>query len=183
MMNRILVIGATGTVGHQVVSRLVSAGAHVRAMTRNPDAAGFPPGVETRCGDLTVPETLDACLERIGAVFLVWVVPPTTAAAVLERIAKHARRVVFLSAPIKTAHPFFQQPNPMREMMTQIERLIENSGLEWTFLRPGIFAANALQWWAPQIRSGDRVRWPYLAAPTAPIHERDIAQVAVRALC
>jgi uncharacterized protein YbjT (DUF2867 family) len=60
---------------------------------------------------------------------------------------------------------------------------IEGSGLQWTFLRPGIFASNALRWWAPQIRSGDRVRWPYLAAPTAPIHEQDIARVAVRALC
>jgi uncharacterized protein YbjT (DUF2867 family) len=39
-------------------------------------------------------------------------------------------------------------------------------------------------WCAPQIRAGgDVVRWPYLAAPTAPIEERDIAAVAVRALC
>ena len=47
-----------------------------------------------------------------------------------------------------------------------------------------MFAANALSWWAPQIRAGaDVVRWPHVAAPTAPIHERDIAAVAVRALC
>jgi uncharacterized protein YbjT (DUF2867 family) len=178
-VNRILVIGATGTVGRQVVSQLVSTDAQVRAMTRNPDAAGLPPEVEVMRGDLTTPETLDACLRGVDSVFLVWVAPPATAAAVLERIAKHARRIVFLSAPIKTAHPFFQQPNPMREMTAQLERLIETSGLQWTFLRPGIFAANALHWWAPQIRSGDHVRWPYLSAPTAPIHEHDIARVAV----
>jgi uncharacterized protein YbjT (DUF2867 family) len=64
-----------------------------------------------------------------------------------------------------------------------MERLIETAGCEWTFLRPGMFAANALGWWAPQVRAGDVVRWPHLAAPTAPIHERDIAAVAVRALC
>jgi uncharacterized protein YbjT (DUF2867 family) len=46
-----------------------------------------------------------------------------------------------------------------------------------------MFAANALRWWAPQIRVGNVVRWPHLAAPTAPIDERDIAAVAVRALC
>jgi uncharacterized protein YbjT (DUF2867 family) len=46
-----------------------------------------------------------------------------------------------------------------------------------------MFAANALSWWAPQIRAGDVVRWPHLSAPTAPIDERDIAAVAVRALC
>ena len=86
------------------------------------------------------------------------------------------------SAPIKTAHPLFQQPNSLRAMFEQIERLIETSGLAWTFLRPGMFAANALSWWAPQISAGDVVRWPHLAAPTAPIDERDIAAVAVRAL-
>jgi uncharacterized protein YbjT (DUF2867 family) len=69
-------------------------------------------------------------------------------------------------------------------MGEQIERLIEASALQWTFLRPGMFAANALWWWAPQLRAGgDVVRWPYLSAPTAPIDERDIAAVAVRALC
>jgi len=46
-----------------------------------------------------------------------------------------------------------------------------------------MFAANSLSWWAPQIRAGDVVRWPYVAAPTAPIDDRDIAAVAVRALC
>jgi uncharacterized protein YbjT (DUF2867 family) len=181
-MNRILVIGATGTVGRHVVSQLADTGAQVRAMSREPDAAGLPPQVEVMRGDLTLPETLDACLDDIDTVFLVWVAPPSTAGAVLERIAKHAQRLVFLSAPIKTAHPFFQQPNPMREMMAQIEHQIETSGLRCTVLRPGIFAANALHWWAPQIRRGDHIRWPYPGAPTAPIHEYDIARVAVRVL-
>jgi uncharacterized protein YbjT (DUF2867 family) len=45
-----------------------------------------------------------------------------------------------------------------------------------------MFAGNALRFWAPQIRAGDVVRWPHLAVPTAPIDERDIAAVAVRAL-
>src|SRR5438046_5299842 len=68
-------------------------------------------------------------------------------------------------------------------LFEQIERLIETSGLECTFLRPGMFAANALSWWAQQIMAGDVVRWPHRSAPTAPIDERDIAAVAVRALC
>jgi uncharacterized protein YbjT (DUF2867 family) len=101
----------------------------------------------------------------------------------LQRIAKHARRVVFLSAPLKTAHPLFQQPIPGPVMIEQIERLIETAGLAWTILRPGMFAASALSWWAPQIRTGNVVRWPHLSAATAPIDERDIAAVAVRALC
>jgi uncharacterized protein YbjT (DUF2867 family) len=182
-MNHILVIGGTGTVGRQVLSQLSAKGAQVRALARNPGAARLPPRVEVVGGDLTLPETLDSCLDGIHAVFLVWTAPAAAVAPALERIAKHARRIVFLSAPLKTAHPLFQQPNPLRAMVEQIERLIENSGLQWTFLRPGMFAANALSWWAPQIRAGDVVRWPHLDAPTAPIDERDIAAVAVRALC
>jgi len=137
-------------------------------------------------GDLTIPETLERCLNGVDAVFLLWSAPPGTVARALELIVEHARRIVFLSSPYKTPHPFFQkpQPNPTSALHAEIERQIETSGRQWTFLRPGIFAANALEWWAPQIRAGaDAIRWPYVAAPTAPIHERDIAAVAVRVLC
>ena len=182
-MNRILVIGGTGTVGRQVVSRLVAANVQVRALVRNPNATRLPPQVEVVRGDLTLPETLDPCLDGIDTVFLVWTAPAAAVTPALQRIAKRATRIVLLSAPIKTAHPLFQQPNPLRAMFEQIEKQIEASGLQWTFLRPGMFAANALSWWAPQIRASDVVRWPHLGAPTAPIDERDIAAVAVRALC
>src|SRR6266481_696797 len=182
-MNPILVIGATGTVGRQVVFRLAATGTQVRAMARTPGAARLPPQVEVVRGDLTLPETLDRCLDGIDTVFLVWTAPAGTVAPALERITKRARRIVYLSAPLKTPHPLFQQPNPLRAMFERIERLIETSGVQWTFLRPGMFAANALSWWAPQIRAGDVVRWPHLAALTAPIDERDIVAVAVRALC
>jgi uncharacterized protein YbjT (DUF2867 family) len=64
-----------------------------------------------------------------------------------------------------------------------MERSIEQSGLEWTFVRAGMFAGNARHFWGPQIRAGGVIRWPYLHSPTAPTDERDIATVAVRALC
>lgn len=182
-MNRVLVIGATGNIGRHLVSHLVASNVPVRAMVRDPDTAGLPPKVEVMRGDLTIPETLDACLEGIEAVFLVWVVPPTTAAAVVKRIADRTRRIVFLTAPLKTPHPFFQQPNPSRDMAEYVERLIETSGMEWTFLRAGMFAGNARHFWGPSIRAGGVVRWPYLNAPTAPTDERDLAAVAARALC
>src|SRR5438132_4849397 len=121
-LNRILVIGGTGNVGRHVVSQLAATGARFRAMTRNPDAAGFPPQVEVVRGDLTVPETLDRCLQDIDAVFVVWVAPATAAASALERIAKHARRIVFLTAPLKTPHPVCQSPNPSRDAAARIAR-------------------------------------------------------------
>jgi len=91
-------------------------GAEVSALARNPTAACFPSEVEVLRDDLTVPESLDAYLDGIDAVFLVWTAPPATIAPVLERIANHARRIVFLSAPLKTPHPFFQQPNQARAL-------------------------------------------------------------------
>lgn len=182
-MKRILVIGATGTVGREVISQLTATNIRVRALTRNPDYANLPAQVEIVSGDLEIPATLDRSLEEVDAAFLVWTAPATAVAPALERIAKHVQRIVFLSSPHRTPHPLFQQPNPGATLHAEIERLIEDSGIQWTFLRPGMFAANALRWWAPKIRAGDVVRWPYAEAPTAPIHESDIAAVAVRALC
>jgi nucleoside-diphosphate-sugar epimerase len=80
-MNRILVIGGTGNVGRQVVDQLAATGARFRAMTRNPEAAGLPAQVEVVRGDLTIPETLNRCLQDIDTVFLVWVAPRAAAAA------------------------------------------------------------------------------------------------------
>jgi len=182
-MNRILVTGGTGNIGRHVVDQLVTARAPFRVMSRNPEAAGLPSGVEVVHGDLTRPETLDRCVEDVDAVFLVWVAPPDAAPAAIERIAAHARRIIFLTAPLKTPHPFFQQPNPSRDMAEGLERLIETSGMSRTFVRAGMFAGNARHFWGPQIRRGDVVRWPYVDAPTAPTDERDVAAVAVRALC
>lgn len=182
-MKRILVTGATGNVGRQVVSQLAATGeVEVRALTRDPASANLAGPVEVLRGDLTVPETLDPCLNGVDAVFLVWTTDPGAVAAALDRIARYARRIVFLSSPHQTPHPLFQQPNPLAKMHAEIERLIKASGLDWTFLRPGMFAVNARSWWAPQIRMGDVVRWPHGDAPTAPIHEADIARVAVSAL-
>ena len=178
----VLVTGATGRVGRVVVDRLVEAGVPVRALTRRPEAAVLPAGVEVVAGDLTVPESLDAGLRGAGAVLLVWTAAPATAAAVVERLATHARRVVFLSSPHQTPHPFFRQPNPMAVLHADIERLIAASGVQSTIIRPGVFASNSLFWWAPAIRAGGAVRWPYGAAETAPVDDRDVAAVAARTL-
>jgi uncharacterized protein YbjT (DUF2867 family) len=179
----VLVTGATGRVGRAVVDQLIDAGVPVRALTHSSESAAMlPANIEVVAGDLTVPESLDAGLRDVSAVFLVWTAPPATAPAVVERIATHTGRVVFLSAPHKTPHPFFQQPNPMAVLYANIELLIAAAGLESTIIRPGMFASNALSWWANPIRSGRVVRWPYGAAETAPVDDRDVAAVAARAL-
>jgi uncharacterized protein YbjT (DUF2867 family) len=179
----VLVTGATGRVGSIIVDLLTEAGVPVRALTHRVEAAAtLPANVEVVTGDLTVPESLDTGLRDVDTVFLVWTAPPTTVPAVVERLAAHARRVVFLSSPHQTPHPFFRQPNPMAVLHADIERLIAASGLESTIIRPGMFASNALFWWATAIRTGGTVRWPYGAAETAPVDDRDVAAVAARTL-
>lgn len=182
----VLVTGATGRIGRLVVDELLGVGARVRALTRRPELAALPAGVEVVAGDFTDPESLDAALDGAATVFLVWTTGPGTAPDVIERIASQPsprrRRVVYLSAPFRTPHPFFQQPNPMRDLHAEVERLLAASGLDVAILRPGMFATNALHWWAPQIRVGDVVRWPYASAETAPIDECDLAAVAARVL-
>ncbi|HWJ16412.1 MAG TPA: NAD(P)H-binding protein [Gemmatimonadaceae bacterium] len=182
----ILVTGATGRIGRLVVDALLGTGVRVRALTRRPQDASLPAAAEVLAGDFTVPSSLDAALSDVDAVFLVWTAPIATAATVIARLAARPsgepRRVVYLSAPYKTPHPFFQQPNPMRELLAEVERLLEATTARTVVLRPGMFASNALHWWGPQIRNGDVVRWPYGAAETAPVDELDVAAVAARAL-
>ncbi|MFL6241480.1 MAG: SDR family oxidoreductase, partial [Acidimicrobiia bacterium] len=176
----ILVTGATGTVGRQVVAQLLEVGATVRGLTRDPGSgsARLPAGAEVVAGDLAVPDGLGAALAGVDTVFLVW---PTLSAdhaapATIEAITKHARRVVYLSA-----NGASEEAGSILGSHAMIERLIRSSGAEWTFLRPGGFASNTLMW-APQIRSTGVVRWVYGAARRSLIHERDIAAVGVRAL-
>lgn len=174
----ILVTGATGHVGRHVVSQLLGTGAAVRALVRHPDSAGLPDGIEVVRGDLSLPPTLDKCLDGVEAVFLVWPgLPVDFASAVLEAVSKHARRIVYLSS-LSVRDDLEEQADPITAFHAAIERRIEQSGLEWTFLRSSGMATNTLGW-AQQIRADGVVRWPYSRAARSLIHEGDIASVAV----
>ncbi|MFI6769361.1 NAD(P)H-binding protein [Streptomyces sp. NPDC050355] len=182
--SRILVTGATGNVGRQVVSQLLAARVgEVRALTRAPDAARLPRTVEVHQGDLADSGALESALEGVDAVFLMWPFHSAEpAAAVVAALQRHARRVVLLSSgAVQSVLAWDQQPHPVGRSHRAVEQLIEHSGLRWTHLRPSTFAANAL-WWADQIRTGDAVRGAFGAVAMAPLHEADIAAVAVRAL-
>jgi uncharacterized protein YbjT (DUF2867 family) len=172
--SKILVTGATGTVGREVAYGLLEADADVRAMTRNPDSAALPESVEVVHGDLADVPGLEERVRGAEAVFLVWpFLTDDEAESVVDTIARHARRIVYLSAEAASERP--------DSFWAAVERHIEHSGLEWMFLRPTGFAANTLMW-ADQIRDSGVVRFPYGEAKRSLIHERDIAEVAVRAL-
>ncbi len=169
--NTILVIAATGNVGRRIVAGLREAGHAVRALTRDPDGAAFADGVEVRRGDLSSPGSIAACLDGVGAVFLLWPLHSgERLPAVLDVIARRARRVVFLGTGGVPDLPFEEQ-----------ERLVHGLGIESTVIKPSTFAVNTL-WWAGQIKADDVVRGAFGALPMSLIHEADMAAVAVRAL-
>jgi uncharacterized protein YbjT (DUF2867 family) len=177
----ILVVGATGNVGREVVSQLIAAGVATRAMTHRPRSADLPSNIDLVRGDLAVPDSLATALDGVHAVFLVWPMGDADGAQpVIEAIARHARRIVYLSTAA-VRDDMEQQPHPLSAMHARIEGLIARAGVEWTVLRATKFATNT-RGWAPQIRASGTVELPYGAAARSPIHQRDIAAVAVRAL-
>jgi uncharacterized protein YbjT (DUF2867 family) len=175
---RVLVTGATGTVGRHVVAQLRQRGVAVRALTRDPRPGRVPEDVEALVGDLAEPQTFARGLDGVDAVFLVWPFFNVDAApAVLDAIKQHSKRLVYLSAA-SVNDDLAPQPGLFHADM---ERAIARTGMESTFLRPTGFATNTLMW-ASQIRADGIVRWPYGGAARSLIHERDIAAVAAHAL-
>ncbi|MGV9799421.1 NmrA family NAD(P)-binding protein [Mycobacterium sp. NPDC003449] len=175
-MNTILVTGATGNVGRPLVTALVDAGVRVRAVTRNPETAGFPPGVEA----------VRSAAEGIAgasAVFLNSRALGADLAAIVELARTGGvRRLVTLSA-INADDEDARQPSRVRgDRNREVEQLAVASGLEWISLRPTVFASNFAGMWAAQIRSGDVISGPYATASTAVIVDADISAVAAVAL-
>ncbi|WP_262700436.1 MULTISPECIES: NAD(P)H-binding protein [Streptomyces] len=170
-----VVTGATGNVGSHVVKHLADAGADVLALTRDPEAARLPEGVRAARTD-------ELPLDGATALFLnpavVWQVGSEK---VLERAkASGVRRIVMLSSS-SVLDDVDPQRNPIGARHRALEDEVEATGLEWTFVRPGGFAANALQW-VDQIKAGDVVYGPYAGAQMALIHEADMGEVCARAL-
>jgi uncharacterized protein YbjT (DUF2867 family) len=162
----ILITGAGGVVGRRVITLLHQEGTTVTGITRAD-------------GDLFRPQWIEPALEGVEAIQI----SPRATGPGLEdlltlAVKQGVRRVVLLSATT-VAHPA-GEPR-FAAQFQQAEDLVTGSGLEWTVLRLADFAANALAW-VPQLKAGDVVRGAYGRAATSPIHETDIATVAVQAL-
>jgi uncharacterized protein YbjT (DUF2867 family) len=172
----IVVTGATGNVGRPLVSELAAAGVRVRAVSRTPETAGFPDGVET------VSSAVDA-LTGASAVFLNSRALGDDLADVVALARRNGvTKLVALSA-INADDDFSRQPSRFRgDRNKEVEQLAVDSGLDWVSLRPAVFVSNFVGMWSAQVRAGDVVGGPYAAASSAPIVETDIAAVAAHAL-
>lgn len=172
----ILVSGATGNVGGELVRALVAAGVPVRALTRNAESA-LPDGAERAVGDLDRPDGLDTALAGVDGVFLMsgYRDMPGLLAAVRDA---GVRRVVQLSGSSAASGDL---SNAVTKYMVESETAVRESGVDWTILRPFAFMTNTLQW-ADQIRAGDVVRAEFGGVHQAVIDPGDIAAVAALAL-
>ncbi|MEU0411272.1 NAD(P)H-binding protein [Streptomyces griseorubiginosus] len=181
----ILVTGATGHVGSELVRRLAAAGEPVRAMTRRPARARFPAGAEAVYGDAADPASLDSAFAGAEGVFLmsaqaVGTAPEPTHDLALAAAAARAgvRRVVKLSTLDggRGDDPIARWQRTAEAAVTDPAR-----GFAWTLLRPGRFMSNALQW-TDQLRAGDEVAIPFADRAAASVDPADLAEIAALAL-
>jgi uncharacterized protein YbjT (DUF2867 family) len=173
-----LVIGARGSVGRKVLDQLLVAGEPVRASVRNPAAADLPAGVPVIAADLTKPETLPAALDGVDKVFLYASADGIDGFIDAARDADLDRIVLLSSGSVLLP---YATGNAIIEEHRGVEQALADSGLRWTPIRPLVLANNASNW-THSIRTDGVVRLFRPEAVTAPIHERDIAAVAVTAL-
>ncbi|MEW9697553.1 SDR family oxidoreductase [Paenibacillus sp. SI8] len=169
---KVLVTGATGTVGGHIVKQLLSEGVAVRALSRTSKNTSLPAEVHTVVGDLDHPDTLEVHLQSVDSLFLITQSEQTDARFLANQniiqMAKEAnvKKIVALMD---------YEGNP-------IENIIQDCGMDWTILRPAEFMKNALYFWAESIQKEGIARTGFPDALSVRIHEADIAAVAVKAL-
>ena len=173
----ILVTGATGNVGGELVGALAAAGVPVRALTRSAGQGRFPAGTAEVAGDLNDPASLRPALEGADGVFLL----PGYAdmpGVLAEARRAGVRRVVQLSGMSAGSA---DTSNAITAYMAASEQAARESGLAWTILRPAMFMSSAFEW-VPQLRAGDLVRARFGQVRAAVTDPADIAAVAAVAL-
>jgi uncharacterized protein YbjT (DUF2867 family) len=174
----VVVAGAGGNVGGEVVRALAAAGAPVRALVRSAAPADLPSGAQAVVADLDRPDSLRAALEGAEAAFLL---PGfSDMPGVMARIREAGvRRVVLLSGG--SAAEDGDRDDAVTRYMRDSEAAVRAGGVAWTILRPSGFMTNALEW-AEQLRTGALVRAPFAGVAIAVIDPFDIGAVAAVAL-
>jgi len=176
----ILVTGATGNVGRPLVASLLAGGARVRALTRDPAAAGFPPGVAVAGGDYAAPGILVEAVRGADAVFVnIGALREHAGELIAAARGAGVSKIVMLSSI--AVRDEGDQVLSLGRQHKAVEDAVKAAGVDWTILRCGGFATNTLTW-AASVRAEGVVRFPYGEAALALIAEQDIAAAAVRVL-
>ena len=173
----ILVTGATGRVGRQVVNQLVNRGADVRALVRNPSKADFPATVNVVQGDMLDLDSLRRAFVGVRTLFLLNAVAGDefTQALIALNVARESgvERVVYLS--VMHAERFLNVPH--FAVKSGAERMIEQMGFSATILRPAYFMDNEHMVKDVIVNHGV-YPMPIGSKGVAMVDTRDIAEVA-----
>jgi uncharacterized protein YbjT (DUF2867 family) len=172
----ILVTGATGNIGRELVLALRERAQSVRALVRGDRPASLR-GVSVVEGDLDDPPSLLPALEGVESVFLLPGYRDMTGLLAVIRDAG-VERVVQLSGVSAGSG---DRGNAISAYMIRSEEAVYDAGLPWTILRPVAFMSNALRW-RPKLAAGDVLRLPFASVRTAAVHPADIAAVAAECL-
>lgn len=174
---RTLVMGARDGIGRQLLSRFVDADLPVRASSRSPH--GLAAGIDSVRADLTDPRSLHAAFDGVARAFI-FANPHGVDGVIDAARAAGLERLVLLSSG-SVLHPSSAGNVIAEEHRAVEEAFAAAPDLTVIPLRPLVLASNSLAWAEPirRARSLDLYRPD---AVTAPIHERDIADVAFAAL-
>ncbi|MBL1076625.1 NAD(P)H-binding protein [Nocardia sp. 2] len=178
----IVVTGATGNIGRTLVQTLADAGEKVVAVSRRAENAVLPEGVSHRSADLADPDQLGSAVAGADALFLMFTGPQLVEGPDPAEYFAHAkragvRRVVLLSSQAAGTRPELGSHSRSRAF----EVAAEESGLEWTALRPSGFFSNTYAW-ADPVRQQGTIFSPFGDIALPAIDPADIAAVAAAAL-
>lgn len=178
MTQTILVTGASGTIGRELVQQLHAAGAAVIAGSSSGRHAH---GVATRRVDFTDIDSLRTAFAGIHTLFLL--LPLTENKLAMARNAIQAAREAGVQHIVRSSGAGADATSPfaLARLQGEIDELVQNSGIAWTLLRPNCFMQNFIHFHGEQIRSGT-VYLPQGEGLISHVDARDIAAVASRIL-
>lgn len=191
-MLKVLAVGATGSIGREVVAAGQAAGHQVRALVRDPARARFPGAVELVVGDVTQPETLTAAVAGVDAVVFTLgsdgqgklgarTIDYGGVRNVLQAIGDRPVRVALMTSigvTVRDSH--YNLTTESHDWKRRAERLVRASGHEYTIVRPGWFDYNTAQQRQVVFLQGDKRRAGTSADGV--IARADIARVLIDSL-
>ena len=184
MTDTFLVTGSTGNVGSQVVKQLSSLNGNIRAAVQLKNRAGELKNTRARIVemDFNRPETIRMAFEGVQKLFLLTPFVPNMVEISTNLVdeaknakVKHIVKLSVMGADLEA------DVGAMR-LHLQAEKIIEKSGIPYTFLRPNEFMQNFLNFHSPSIKSNNAFYSPREDAKVSFVDVRDIAAIAVEVL-
>lgn len=178
----ILVTGATGNIGGEVIRHLLKQQAPIRALVRDPKKATrlADQGIELAQGDFNHADGLDAAMQGMEKAFLVMPNDPNQVALECSFVDAAQRAGVQHLVKLSVLHSG-ELPSTFQQWHRQIEQHIEASGMAWTHLRPNMFMQN-MRWFTPTM--GQQGAFYHSITDDAKISHIDASDVAeIAAVC